>query len=220
MIKFDEVYRALEGLRCEDAAAKMSDYMRGQFRFLGVAAPARKAACRGLLRSEKRVGVIDWEFLDRCWESEYRELQYVVLDYLAAMSNLLRFEDVARIERYIRSKQWWDTIDGLDTIVGNIAFVDKRIDGLMLKWSVDDDFWVRRIAIDHQLLRKERTDTALLEKILVNNFGSSEFFINKAIGWSLRDYSKTNPGWVRSFVDKYRGRMSSLSIREATKYVQ
>lgn len=62
----------------------------------------------------------------------------------------------------------------------------------MLEWSTDEDFWVRRIAIDHQLCRKERTNTELLEKILVNNFGSSEFFINKAIGWSLRDYSKTN----------------------------
>ena len=71
----------------------------------------------------------------------------------------------------------------------------------MLEWSTDEDFWMRRIAIDHQLCRKERTNTELLEKILVNNFGSSEFFINKAIGWSLRDYSKTNQDWVRNFVE-------------------
>ena len=63
----------------------------------------------------------------------------------------------------------------------------------MLEWSLDEDFWLRRIAIDHQLGRKEKTNTELLEKILVNNLGSREFFINKAIGWSLRDYSKTDP---------------------------
>ena len=89
----------------------------------------------------------------------------------------------------------------------------------MLEWSTDEDFWVRRIAIDHQLCRKERTNTELLEKILVNNFGSSEFFINKAIGWSLRDYSKTNPDWVRNFVETHKDKMAKLSIREASKYL-
>ena len=112
-----------------------------------------------------------------------------------------------------------DTIDGLDRIVGNIAFFDERINNLMLEWSTDDDFWVRRIAIDHQLCRKDKTNTQLLEKILVNNFGSSEFFINKAIGWSLRDYSKTNPDWVRNFVETYKDKMDKLSIREASKYL-
>ena len=69
----------------------------------------------------------------------------------------------------------------------------------MLDWSKDDDFWIRRIAIDHQLCRREKTNTELLEKIIVNNFGSNEFFINKTIGWALRDYSKTNPLWVKEF---------------------
>lgn len=66
---------------------------------------------------------------------------------------------------------------------------------------------------------KERTNTELLEKILVNNFGSSEFFINKAIGWSLRDYSKTNQDWVRNFVETHKDKMDKLSIREASKYL-
>jgi len=89
----------------------------------------------------------------------------------------------------------------------------------MLEWSTDEDFWMRRIAIDHQLCRKERTNTELLEKILVNNFGSSEFFINKAIGWSLRDYFKTNQDWVRNFVETHKDKMDKLSIREASKYL-
>ena len=111
------------------------------------------------------------------------------------------------------------TIDGLDRIVGNIAFEDDIINDLMLEWSKDKDFWVRRIAIDHQLCRKERTNTELLEKVIANNLGSNEFFINKAIGWSLRDYSKTNPEWVRTFIKKYRDKMDKLSIKEASKYI-
>lgn len=72
----------------------------------------------------------------------------------------------------------------------------------MLEWSKEEDFWVRRIAIDHQLCRKEKTNTKLLEAILVNNFGSNEFLINKAIGWSLRDYSKANSELIKEFVEK------------------
>jgi 3-methyladenine DNA glycosylase AlkD len=89
----------------------------------------------------------------------------------------------------------------------------------MLEWSKDNDFWVRRIAIDHQLLRKDKTNTKLLEQIIINNFGSKEFFINKAIGWSLRDYSKYNPKWVKDFINKYNDKLSKLSIKEASKYV-
>ena len=76
----------------------------------------------------------------------------------------------------------------------------------------------KRQAIDHQLMRKEKTDTDLLEKVILNNLGQSEFFINKAIGWSLRNYSKVNPDWVGAFIDRYREQLSPLSIREGSKY--
>jgi 3-methyladenine DNA glycosylase AlkD len=78
---------------------------------------------------------------------------------------------------------------------------------------------LRRIAIDHQLGRKDKTDAALLAQIIENNLGQAEFFINKAIGWSLREYSKTNPDWVRAFIDEHRADMAGLSIREASKYI-
>lgn len=101
------------------------------------------------------------------------------------------------------------------------AFKDERLDDLMLEWSKDEDFWVRRIAIDHQLCIKGKTNTKLSEAILVNNFVSNEFFINKAIGWSLRDYSKTNSELVKEFVEKYKekrtndvGLMNGLVIDE------
>lgn len=219
MDKYQEIKEAFELLRDEDNAQKMSAYMRDKFKYYGIPTPKRKAVYKSILNKEKKAGVIDWDFLEKCWNDEYREFQYVVMDYLVAMQKFLKYDDVAAIERFVRSKQWWDTIDGLDRIVGNIAFIDSRINDLMLKWSEDDDIWVRRISIDHQLCRKLDTNVELLEKILVNNFGSSEFFINKAIGWSLRDYSKSNPEWVRCFIERHHDKMNPLSLKEASKYL-
>ena len=221
MDKFARIQDLFEQAKNKEQAKKMSAYMRDQFKYYGIPAPVRKNLCKSFLLEEKKRKEIDWEFLDQCWNDEHREFQYVVMDYLSTMQKFLTFEDVPHIEKFIRSKhkQWWDVIDGLDRIVGNIAFVDQRINDLMLKWSTDENFWVRRVAIDHQLLRKDRTDTELLETILVNNFGSSEFFINKAIGWSLRDYSKTNPAWVADFITRHRQSLNPLSLREARKYL-
>lgn len=219
MDKYIEIKNIFQENKDEQNAVKMSSYMRNLFTFYGLPTPKRKTLYKELLKSEKKNKVIDWAFLDKCYKDEHREFQYLVMDYLSAMQKFLTFDDVPKIEKYIRTKQWWDTIDGFDRIVGNIAFVDDRINNLMLKWSTDEDFWVRRIAIDHQLCRKEKTNIELLEEVLVNNFGSKEFFINKAIGWSLRDYSKTNPDWVRAFIEKYKNQMDKLSVKEAGKYL-
>ncbi len=219
MDKYLELKEKFEANRDDENAVKMAAYMRNLFSFYGLSTPKRKAIYKDFLKSEKRKKIIDWDLLNRCYADEHREFHYFVMDYLVAMQKFLKFDDVSHIEKYIKTNQWWDTIDGLDRIVGNIAFTDERINDLMLEWSTDEDFWVRRIAIDHQLCRKERTNTELLEKKLVNNFGSSEFFINKAIGWSLRDYSKTNPDWVRNFVETHKDKMDKLSIREASKYL-
>ena len=90
----------------------------------------------------------------------------------------------------------------------------------MLEWSTDSDFWVRRVAIEHQLLRKKKMNTDLLAQIIENNLNSQEFFINKAIGWALRDYSKTNSEWARQFIAENYDRMAKLSITEGSKYLQ
>lgn len=220
MEKYFEIERQFEALRNDENAKNMAAYMRNKFKFYGLSAPERKAIYKKFLSDERRNKSVDWEFLNKCWDNDHREFQYLVVDYLVSMQKFLKYEDIDLIERFVRTKQWWDTIDGLDRVIGNIAFIDKRVNDLMLKWSKDEDLWVRRISIDHQLLRKEKTDTDLLEKILTNNFGSSEFFINKAIGWILRDYSKTNPQWVKEFIDKNEDKMSTLSIREASKYLK
>ena len=113
-----------------------------------------------------------------------RELQYCALEYLKTMQKALAPRDIPRLRELITDKSWWDTSDFLDRIVGGVALRYPEVNAVLLDWSVSDNLWLRRVAIDHQLLRKQRTDTALLEKILRDNLGRQEFFINKAIGWA------------------------------------
>ncbi|WP_155972904.1 DNA alkylation repair protein [Streptococcus ruminantium] len=196
----------------------MRAYMKNNFDFLGVRTPDRRKVTRELFKKSKSQG-IDWDFVEACWDKPYREFQYVAIDYLVIKKKDLALKDLPRLKKLAQTKSWWDSIDGLDKLVGKIVLNHPEAKTVILDWSVDDDFWLRRLAIDHQLLEKENTDTELLEQILVNNLNQTEFFINKAIGWSLRDYSKTNPDWVRMFINKYRNQMASLSIREASKYI-
>ena len=219
MDKYTDIRKRFEESADRENAVKMAKYMRNLFSFYGIPTPRRKKLYRDILKEEKKRKTVDWKFLNQCYMDEHREFQYLAADYLIALNDFLVYDDIPKIRKYVKEKQWWDTIDCLDRVIGDIGLRDKRVDELMLEWSTDGDFWVRRIAIDHQLLRKEKTNTVLLEKIIVNNLGSNEFFINKAIGWSLRDYSKTDPEWVRNFIDRYRDRMDKLSIREAGKYI-
>lgn len=209
----------LEAAKDPHKAGPMEAYMRHQFSFLGIAAPERNALYKKYFPSAKKTKVIDWDFVETCWGQESREYQYVAANYLKAMQSYLTENDLPKIERLVVTKSWWDTVDILDRVVGSLVYDKPELEERILQWSLSDNIWLRRVAIDHQLLRKEKTDVQLMEKILLNNLDQTEFFINKAIGWALRDYSKTNPEWVSSFIEKNKERMSELSIREASKYL-
>lgn len=219
MDKYLKIKSLFEKSQDEENAKKMAQYMKNQFLFYGIATPKRRAIYKEFLKQEKKQHKVDWEFLDLCYQDEHREFQYLVYDYLLSLKKDLVFDDIKKIKTYIQMKSWWDTIDFFDKVLCTIGLQDQRVDDLMLEWSLDSDIWLRRIAIDYQLGRKEKTKEDLLEKIIVNNLGSDEFFINKAIGWSLRDYSKTNPQWVKNFINKYHDQMSRLSIKEGSKYL-
>ena len=209
----------LEAAKDSQKAGSMEAYMRHQFSFLGIVAPERNALYKKYFPKAKKTKIIDWDFVDTCWEKEPREYQYVAANYLKAMQTYLTKDDLPKLERLVVTKSWWDTVDILDRVVGSLVANHPELEEVLLKWSLSDNIWLRRVAIDHQLLRKEKTDVQLMEKILLNNLDQPEFFINKAIGWALRDYSKTNPEWVSSFIEKNKERMSELSIKEASKYL-
>lgn len=219
MLDYEQLKERFAENANSDQAVQMKRYLRNQFEFYGYHTKERKEIYHQQLLDEKKQSQIDWELLDRCWQDPHREMQYFVCDYLIAMNKKLNFMDISKIERYARSKQWWDTIDTLIKPVGYLAWNDPRGDELMLEWSRDSNFWIRRVAIEYQLLRKRATNTQVLSKIIQNNLESDEFFINKAIGWALRDYSKTNPEWVRDFIGQYQQKLAPLSIREGSKYL-
>jgi 3-methyladenine DNA glycosylase AlkD len=198
---------------------EMSAYMKNRFPFLGIHKPERAKLTRDFLRAMKPV-VRDWALVHRIWELPQREFQYLAIDVVRVWKDQLDCQDLAEIQQLAVTKSWWDTVDALDAVVGAIALNHPQAVETVLAWSTADSIWLRRLAIDHQLQRKEHTDTALLDRIIINNLGSHEFFINKAIGWALRDYSKTNRDWVRRFIEDHRAELSPLSIREASRYIQ
>lgn len=216
---FEKLYQRFLFVSDSLKAKKMGHYMRNQFEFLGIPTPKRRVLTKAFLKSLTSANEIDWDFIQSCWDNPYREFQYVAIDYLAILRKQLTPNDINKLKKLAQTKPWWDTIDGIDKLMGEIAFNFPEVKEILVSWSVDEDFWLRRIAIDHQLLRKETTDIDLLERILQNNLNQKEFFINKAIGWSLRDFSKTNPEWVRIFIEENKAGLSALSIREASKYL-
>lgn len=219
-ITLNHIFSEFEKLKNDKKAKEMSAYMKNQFEFLGIPSKPRNEIQNKIFKSvSKEEEYIDFKFSDKCYKNKYREFQYAAIGYLNFKKKYLNISHIEILKKYILIKSWWDTIDGLDRIVGDIALRDKRVNEILLNWSLDKNIWLRRIAIDHQLLRKEKTNTKLLEQIIINNLNRQEFFINKAIGWSLRDYSKTNPKWVKEFVKKYKDSMSNLSIKEASKYI-
>ncbi len=219
MDKFLEIKRRFEAREDKENAAAMSKYMRNMFVFYGLPAPRRKEVYRDIIRSDKKERAVDWSFLDQCYDDEHREFQYLVYDYLLALKESVSFDDIPKIKHYITTRSWWDTIDFLCKVIGDVGTRDPRVRDLMIEWSNDENIWLKRTAIEHQLGLKDKTDVDLLETVIVNNLGSSEFFVNKAIGWALRDYAKTDQKYVKSFIDRHRDEMDSLSIKEASKYL-
>ena len=214
-----EIIDCLEARADNARALDMSKYMKNKFEFFGVGAAERNEIWKPYFKEAKKTKKIDWDFIEICFKHDKRECQYTAAYYLKYMQRFLVEDDIPKLKELVLTKSWWDTVDILDKVIGSIVYNNKNLNPIILEWSKDDNIWLRRVAIDHQLLRKENTDEQLLEKILINNLNHKEFFVNKAIGWALRDYSKTNPQWVRNFIEVHKENMVSLSIREASKYL-
>lgn len=219
MDKYLEIRTIFELNEDKENAVAMSKYMRNMFDFYGIPSSKRKELYNNLIKNEKKSKIIDWDFLDKCYEDNHREFQYLVYDYLLSMKKYASYDDVYKIKKYIANKSWWDTVDFLCKVIGDIELRDSKVKKVMLEWSNEDNIWIKRAAIEHQLNLKDKTDCELLENIIVNCFGTDEFFINKAIGWALREYSKTDSNWVKNFINKYKSQMNDLSIKEASKYI-
>lgn len=205
--------------RNEEQASQMSAYMKNSFPFLGIPKPQRAVLQKGFLKDAKKKGFIDWNLIYTLWDMPEREFQYLAFDYLQELKKYLQKDDIEKIKTLIIQKSWWDTVDSLaSNTIGALCLTHPElIESHILKWAKSDNLWLVRTALLFQLKYKDKTDRELLGKIIYQNSNTKEFFINKAIGWALREYSKTNKDWVKEFIDHHT--LHPLSIREGSKYL-
>ena len=128
---------------------------------------------------------------------------------------------LADVEPLITSKSWWDTVDSLaGHTVGVLVAQHPELASTMDEWISSEDIWLARTAILHQLGYKAKTDRDRLFAYCLRRAADREFFIRKAIGWALREYSKTDAKAVHAFVRTNAGTLSSLSSKEALKWLE
>ncbi|XHM66217.1 DNA alkylation repair protein [Streptomyces nigra] len=204
-----------------ERAVVMRAYMKDVAPFLGIPSPERRALSRSVLQGTRRPDGRDCTAVAlRCWRLPEREYQYFAVDLLRRHVRRLSsgFLPVAR--HLVTTVPWWDTVDALAAhVVGGLVAADPALTADMDAWIEDDDLWVVRTALLHQLRYGERTDAGRLFGYCLGQSGHPDFFVRKAIGWCLREYAKTDPDAVRDFLAREGGRFAPLSVREALKNI-
>lgn len=217
-----ELLQSLEEHADREKAAQMKKYMRGQFEYYGIQTGQRINLSKGFLDSFKNS---EWSIIQdivrQLWSQPHRECQQVAMNLLSKHLKKFKREDVKLIEYLILSKSWWDTVDWLAShAIGDLFLLYPDIRNETIeKWSDSRNIWLVRTCLIFQLFYKLKTDTIVLEREILKHATGNEFFINKAAGWALRQYSKSNPEWVISFLEKNQSTISKLSVREAKKWI-
>jgi len=200
-------------------AFAMAKYMRNKFDFFGIKTPKRRQLLKEICKeNEQEVATNIRSIATLLFEKTQREFHYCAIEILTKELNKnYKKEDVKLIEKLITTNSWWDTVDGISkNILGQYLteFPDCTASTIS-KFSDADNMWLNRSAILFQLGYKDKTDFGLLKVICIKHKSSSEFFIQKAIGWALREYAKTNPKAVKKFVAT--NDLKPLSRKEALK---
>jgi 3-methyladenine DNA glycosylase AlkD len=217
--EIEVVSTLFERNRNEENAGPMIKYMKDHFPFLGIKSPQRKELEKQFFKeTEILKKPFNQDFVIGLWEKDEREYQYTAITYMGKFIKKLPKEAIQFLERLITTKSWWDSVDSIAPLVGELAKrYPELVEETINQWSVDENFWLRRASILFQLKYKNQTNEALLYDYIVKNADSKEFFIQKAIGWALREYSKTNPVSVKTFIEG--NQLASLSVREGSKYL-
>lgn len=214
---FEEFAREFKSHSNPDEAPQMEKYMKGKFPYLGIKRPMRQDVLKPYGKAIQTVEEL-FDFVHGLWELEEREYQYAAMDVLQNKLRLLDSTHLPLIKSLIRSKAWWDTVDRLaESIAGPAYKKDIESKQIIFSWKDDDFLWLERSAIIFQLKYREATNVEMLSEAIKQFANSKEFFHQKAIGWALRNYSKTDPDWVRSFIEN--NELKPLSIREGSKYI-
>lgn len=220
MEDISSIVHLFEQHRNEEKAAQMKAYLKDKFEFYGIQSVERRKLQSSFIKSYKNT---DFDDVKACiialWEKKERECHYCALDLLEKNIKKVDIEFIGTIEKLIVTNSWWDTVDLIAAKVVGEFFQRFNLIKLMKgeEWVESDNMWLRRTAILFQLKYKEKTNPTLLFDYILRNAGSDEFFIQKAIGWVLREYSKTDAEIVRQFLRE--NKLKNLSVREASKYL-
>jgi 3-methyladenine DNA glycosylase AlkD len=202
-------------------APAMERYLRHQFQCLGIKTPERTTLFKQFVREQ---GLPELNALPAVllalWALPQREFQYVGCDLLEHFRKQLTPDLLLTVEQLITTRSWWDTVDSLAIhTVGTLCHRYPEAGSAAIEaWRCSDNIWLRRTTLLFQLMYKTETDQSLLFALIQDNAASQEFFLQKAIGWALREYSKTHAQAVEAFVATHR--LAPLSRREALKWLK
>jgi len=198
----------------------MKKYLKNKFEFFGIKAPLRKKLSSDFLKKKNLPKKENLEkIVKELWNFPEREFQYFVIELLKKFQNNFEKKDIFILEYLILNKSWWDTVDAIaSNLVGGYFKIHNENLEIIEKWTNSKIFWLNRVSLLFQLKYKEKTNSDLLFSIALKHSNSDEFFIQKAIGWALRELSKTKPYLVKNFVKK--NKLKPLSEREALKIIK
>lgn len=199
--------------------APMAAYMRHQFEFLGVKAGERRQLTRPIAQQSMKVTSAELTtWLEFYYQQPYREYQYVAIDLALANVSRLTPAQYQWCQDQVTVSAWWDSVDSWRKVLATYIWQHQALATLGEDYLIAEDKWLRRVGITLQLGQKSATNPLYLTKMIEQNQDDPEFFIQKAIGWALRDYSKTEPAWVANFLVTHPV-LSNLAKREASKYL-
>jgi len=202
------------------AVAKgMAKYLRDQFVCVGLKKPERTPLQKAAFAShpvDSEAELI--EVVRALWRQPGREYLYAAMDLCGSKHKLWSAGMFPVLEEMVVTHSWWDTVDCLAGMVGLLLTKFPELKPKMTAWIDDDYMWKRCVAIIHQLKYKDNTDESKLFGFCKRRMHEKEFFIQKAIGWALRQYSRTSKKAVRKFLDENEEGLSTLSKKEGGKY--
>ncbi|MCW3462662.1 DNA alkylation repair protein [Chitinophaga nivalis] len=203
-----------------DQAVAMKQYMRNQFEHLGIATPVRRQlnkelkALHGLPPIEQMPALIK-----ALWALPEREYHHAAIDFMQLSHKQWTDAHIHLFEYMITHQSWWDTVDGIVSCLAGpwLKRFASHQPGITDRWINSENIWLQRSALIFQHGYKQDTDEQLLYRYILQCAGSKEFFLQKAIGWSLREYGKVNPASVIRFVNSHD--LAPLSRREALRRI-
>lgn len=204
-----------------EKAQQMSKYMRNLCPFFGIPATVSRPLMKDFLKSHGLpANDIFNDVMKTLWQLDQREYQYAAMLLMEKAMKKAEKERIRLYEWAIQEKSWWDTVDYLSgTMIGwHMRMYPDLVQPVTRQWMDSGNIWLQRSALLYQLKYKKETDTSLISDYIEELKGSREFFIRKAIGWILREYSKTNPAWVEQFISENHD-LSGLSKREGMKVI-